>query len=72
MTVFRDVAKRYLGDAVYAECRDGMIVLTVEYGFGPEGREIFLEPAVWLELQELVGQAEGRLEGGEDDGQRPG
>ena len=37
--------KRYLGDSVYGEMRDGVLVLTTENGLGPSNT-IFLDESV--------------------------
>ena len=45
--------KEYLGDGVYADIEDEMIVLTTENGLSVTNT-IYLEPTVWLALKEFV------------------
>jgi hypothetical protein len=46
---------RYLGDSVYAEIRDGRIVLTTNNGYPDDPRNrIILEPEIWNELKVFV------------------
>lgn len=45
--------KQYLGDAVYVDFEDGMLVLTTEYGLGPTNK-IYLEPEVYMALVDYV------------------
>ena len=46
--------KRYLGDSVYAEMRDGMLVLTTENGW-EISNTILLEPSVVSHLLSFIG-----------------
>lgn len=46
---------RYLGDSVYAEIRDGRIVLTTNNGYSDDPRNrIILEPEVYQALKDFV------------------
>jgi hypothetical protein len=42
--------KRYLGDSVYVEVREGMLKLTTENGYGPTN-VIYLEAEIMCNLQ---------------------
>lgn len=53
MDEIRDMEKVYLGDAVYAECRFGMLVLTTENGLGSTNK-IYLEPEVLTALRMML------------------
>lgn len=50
--------KRYLGDAVYVEIKNGMILLTTEYGDGTPTNEIYIEPEVWRALKAYMAELE--------------
>jgi hypothetical protein len=44
--------KTYIGDSVYAEIKDGFLILTTENGYPDDPRnKIFLEPQVWGDLK---------------------
>lgn len=45
--------KQYIGDSVYAELKDGRLVLTTENGYGPNNT-IILESEVWVALKKFV------------------
>ena len=45
--------KTYIGDSVYAEVVDGMILLTTENGYGPSN-SIYLERQTYDELVRYV------------------
>jgi hypothetical protein len=49
--------KEYLGDSVYAEIEDGMLLLTTDNGYGPNNK-IFLEQEVIEALLEYVARLE--------------
>lgn len=50
------IAKRYLGDSVYAAVENGMIKLTTENGDGPSNT-IYLEPEVMIQLHRFATDA---------------
>ena len=47
--------KAYLGDSVYVDVTDGMLVVTTDNGMGPNN-VIYLEPDVWRELKRYAEQ----------------
>ena len=56
-----DSNKEYLGDGVYADLKDGQIILTTENGISETNR-IVLEPEVYIRFMGWVGDLhDGRL-----------
>ena len=58
--------KRYLGDSVYGEMRDGVLVLTTENG-GPPSNIIILDPRVVSGLLFFLGARFNDSDEGEDE-----
>lgn len=55
------MTKTYVGDAVYADHDEYHLILTVEYGYGPE-QTIYIEPQVWESIVRYVSKLQGGFE----------
>lgn len=53
------IRKTYIGDSVYAEVKDGRLILTTENGRGPSNT-IIMEPEIWADLKMWVKAVTGR------------
>jgi len=59
--MFKDIQKDYLGDSVYAESREGILILTTENEYGTSNI-IYLESSVVESLKRFIARAKGEEE----------